>query len=452
MKNKLKVTVLDNDICCGCGACAGVCVREAIEINTKDSFKPVINFSKCNNCNLCFEVCPAKGYPINKWLSSLDNNHTKMTIDRGPVLQYYKGYSLDPFIRTNSASGGVATSLLINLLKNKMVDEVAVVGMSNEKPQLIITNDIKVIMSAMMSKYGPVPVLHKIIPELKNRPRKIALTLTPCQLAGLKLAISVVPKLKDSKIYTLGLFCGQIQTYDALRVVASSMKVKYPDEAKFIAWRYGAYPGSMRYEKKDGTFMDKPYYEWLNLVVPFYSLKRCFLCPDGGNWLADLTLGDIHRNGTDENIIVCRTKNGFEMLKSATEMSCIKIESLNEDEIERSVIKNITRSKLIPSLILIKWLKKLKFPAPEFDYNNKLLKDLKLIFLTPFYIIRFFMISIIRHKNIINNLEKYPFFMEKIGHFLYYFPSTIIGFKFFIKVIKKIHRFKDMFGMKRPQY
>ena len=54
--------------------------------------------------------------------------------------------------------------------------------------------------------------------------------------------------------------------------------------------------------------MDKPYYEWLNLVVPFYSLKRCFLCPDGGNWLADLTLGDIHRNGTDENIIVCRTK------------------------------------------------------------------------------------------------------------------------------------------------
>ena len=90
-----------------------------------------------------------------------------MTIDRGPVLQYYKGYSLDPFIRTNSASGGVATSLLINLLKNKMVDEVAVVGMSNEKPQLIITNDIKVIMSAMMSKYGPVPVYIKLFLNLK---------------------------------------------------------------------------------------------------------------------------------------------------------------------------------------------------------------------------------------------------------------------------------------------
>lgn len=48
------------DKCCGCSLCANICPRSAIEMipDRKGFFHPIIDDSKCNNCEKCYLSCP----------------------------------------------------------------------------------------------------------------------------------------------------------------------------------------------------------------------------------------------------------------------------------------------------------------------------------------------------------------------------------------------------------
>ena len=116
---------------------------------------------------------------------------------------------------------------------------------------------------------------------------------------------------------SIGLFCGQIQNYNSIRAIASTFDYGNTQDVEFLGWRCGAYPGNARFRTKNGQILDKPLYDWLDIAVTHFNLKRCNLCPDGGNWLADMTLGDIHAGGKDETVIVCRTKRAKEILDEA---------------------------------------------------------------------------------------------------------------------------------------
>lgn len=44
-----------NDNCLYCGACAGVCITDAIDVQ---ELKIVIDEEKCTKCGLCVKTCP----------------------------------------------------------------------------------------------------------------------------------------------------------------------------------------------------------------------------------------------------------------------------------------------------------------------------------------------------------------------------------------------------------
>lgn len=441
----LRVEVLDKSLCCGCGACVGICPTGTLTIDIFASHEPVFNDSKCSSCGLCFDVCPGRGYPVVQWAERHCDKENPMQPERGPVRRYLKGHSTDLDIRLNSASGGIATTLLLHVLETGQVDEVAVIGMENERPVARLTSDPKVVRNAMMSKYGPVPMLATLIPELRKHPRRIAMTVTPCQLGGWMRAVERIPKLRESSVLTIGLFCGQIQSYDALTSIAATLGVHYPDEAKFIAWRHGPYPGNARFERPDGTAAEKTLYSWLDVAVPHFSLHRCFLCPDGGNWLADMTFGDIHHGGSDETVIVCRTKRGQEALESSQEADKIAMEELTPAQVESSVIQGITRSKLLPAIARNVWLKKKDQAAPEFDYDSVALLRGNVKRLVPFWVWKYRLTFWARSGWRRRFLLKHPALLERTGHFLYYFPATIPGFIPVIKIGKFFSHVIDRF-------
>ena len=413
-----------------------MCPTGALAIDIFTSHEPAVDESKCTCCGLCYEVCPGKGYPVVQLARRHGDEETQMLAERGPVRRYPKGYSTDPDIRLNSASGGIATSLMLYLLETDQVDDVAVIGIANERPVARLTHDPAVVRDAMMSKYGPVPVLATLIPELRKRPRRIAMTVTPCQLGGWTRATELISKLRESTVLTIGLFCGQIQSYDALTSIAATLGVRYPGEAKFAAWRHGPYPGSARFEHPDGTAAEKPLYLWLDVAVPHFSLHRCFLCPDGGNWMADMTLGDIHSGGTDETVIVCRTRRGQRVLESAQKERRIAVEELTPDQVEACVIKGITRSKMLPAIARNAWLKKKGRAAPEFDYDATALLRGNLKRMVPLWIWKYRLSFWARSGWRRRFLLKHPWLLEKTGHFLYCFPATIPGFSAAIKTGK----------------
>lgn len=423
----LKQSILVNELCCGCGACAGVCPTGAIEIDIFSTHEPVIDQNKCTSCGLCLAVCPGQGYPVVEWSRKRCGEGTQIHKERGPVRKYLLGHSTDPDIRQNSASGGIATSLMLYLLETGQVDDVSVINMENERPVARLTHDPQVVRDAMMSKYGPVPMLATLIPELRKRPRRVAITFTPCQLGGWLRAVERIPALRKSQIFSIGLFCGQIQNYDSLAAIASTLGVKYPGDAKFVAWRYGPYPGSARFEKPDGTAAEKPLYPWLDVAVPHFSLHRCFLCPDGGNWLADMTLGDIHSGGSDETVIVCRTKAVEAVLQAAQKKGKIVLNEMRPEQVEACVIKHITNSKMLPAIARNLWLKSKRRCFPSFDYDSETLLRSQNSFMRRLYIFKYRITFWARTGWRRSILIRRPRLMEMTGHFLYCFPRTLPG-------------------------
>src|SRR3990170_2995817 len=110
---RMIMQIRNSGLCTGCGTCAGVCPTEAIKIHLSEVvYVPEIEEEKCVSCGLCAESCP--GY-------SVDFEHLNAQIfgrqpdDRllGNYMGCYIGRSNDVDIRDNSASGGIASQLLI---------------------------------------------------------------------------------------------------------------------------------------------------------------------------------------------------------------------------------------------------------------------------------------------------------------------------------------------------
>ena len=56
-----------NELCTGCGTCAGMCPQNAINIvidEKKGIHLPRIDSEKCNKCGICYKVCPGDGVDI----------------------------------------------------------------------------------------------------------------------------------------------------------------------------------------------------------------------------------------------------------------------------------------------------------------------------------------------------------------------------------------------------
>ena len=47
---------VDKSACNSCGACVGICPKDAIEIG--EDGKAIIDQTKCNQCGKCIAICP----------------------------------------------------------------------------------------------------------------------------------------------------------------------------------------------------------------------------------------------------------------------------------------------------------------------------------------------------------------------------------------------------------
>lgn len=434
--NWLIENVITKQLCSGCGTCVGVCPNNAINFKSYDVYYPVwINESNCTECKLCVKICPGKGYNIREMVEKNPDKGSKFSPEQGFYEYFAHGYSNDDRIRRNGAAGGVATELLKFLITEKKVDKVVVVQLENSKPAVKITDDISEIEKAQQSKCYPVP-LNVVLREIMESDLTYALVGTPCQIAGQYLAEKQIKKLRNKIKYKIGLFCGYIQTYDSMEQVKKSLKISKNnfDDWELIGWRDGAYPGYFSFKNKvTGEIRRKYLYEWLDFCVPFYSLKRCFLCPDGNNELADLVLGDVHAAGKDENVIICRTKRGDELLKSAQKAGNITYYKINEQKASSGTIGAIVNTKRKNPSYVIEYLKKKNEIVPDFDISFQGSKMEK--FLATF---RFRLIFLLRNQTIKRVLARSPWLMEKIGGYLYRFPSALPGFKLVCFIYRRL--------------
>jgi coenzyme F420 hydrogenase subunit beta len=338
-------TVVKDGLCCGCGTCAGVCPNGAIEmkINTrKGVYLPYLNPKKCNNCSLCYRVCPGWEVNLTDFKKKLFPN-TNYDPLAGSYLQCYLGYANKEDLRYNCASGGLITAFLLYALTEGLIDGALVTKMDEKhplEPKPFIARTREDIISAACSKYCPVPA-NTALREILRSEGHFAVVGLPCHLHGLRKAEVLYPKLRKKIVFRLGILCAKNMSFQGTLYQLKRMGIEKGDVDK-INYRGDGWPGNMSIRLNEGSNVTEFLPRYYDSRFGSFVIPRCTLCVDGVAELADISFGDAwlpevkvkDRIGT--SIIITRSNYVHNVLLSAVEKGFVKLEPTEINEVNRS--------------------------------------------------------------------------------------------------------------------
>ena len=425
-QKKLLDEVVDANLCSGCGTCGGVCVNNCITFMPETSFAPIFDPQKCTECGLCYKACPSTVFHFN----SIKSDEIQWHDSIGPYISFLNSNATNADLRKYGASGGTVSAIFQYLLDKKLVDKVICVKKEDTQFQVCITDDVNVLSETQGSKYIPIPLNTAISEILKNN-WTVALVGTSCHLQGIEKACRLMPKLNRLIKYKIGIFCGFVQSLDAFTAVRKYLGVEMPEWC-FDGWRCGDYPGYVRFSNvSTGEIKQLLIYDALCLLVPFYSLEKCFLCPDGTNMCADFSFGDVHSRGDNQNCGIIRTHKGAELIENMVQDGYLETEKLTLEQAMKSTVGSVSYMKGMRSLLNIKTCKK-QIPTYDISFDNTKYKKL-LIIQNRIQIILY---RTLRNKSVKRFAEKHPKLQMRWGRYVYCFPNYSLTYKLLRKILK----------------
>lgn len=189
MQDNTVIARVEEQDCCGCGACFNKCPFGAIVMqeNEEGFLHPFIDEDKCRNCGLCLEVCPS----IN---ASYDNYSAPAC---------YAAMA-DDELRMKSSSGGVFT-LLAEAVLEKGGQVCGAAYDDNWNVHHILVDNAEDLQKLRSSKYvqSSTDDCYQKIEVLLKQGTPVLFSGCPCQVAGL---YSYLGKKYD-ELYTMDLIC-----------------------------------------------------------------------------------------------------------------------------------------------------------------------------------------------------------------------------------------------------
>jgi coenzyme F420 hydrogenase subunit beta len=333
---RLEKEVIDQGLCTRCGSCAGLCQTGSIRF--RDPFGECLpeKVKPCN-CEACqtasWQACPGKTVPFPSLEKRLFGHVTRNRF-LGEVYEALVGYSNNPEIRSQSASGGLITATLLHLLKTKKISAAAVVGYNHRhpwQPEVQLAKTPQTIMAAAQSKYALVPV-NSILKQLTSFPGKVAVVGLPDQIQSLrKLELYGHPAVKNIA-YLLGSYSGINLHFTAVKSFLKNHGLTDLSQVTSLKFRAGAWPGNMRVETKDGQVFELPKF-YANYLIPFYAVQRDLLSVDLSNELADISYGDAWAPKYEErhqgwSLVLTRTAKGIRLIEEMRQKGVVKLDPI----------------------------------------------------------------------------------------------------------------------------
>jgi coenzyme F420 hydrogenase subunit beta len=373
---KLSIVFTHKELCTRCGTCVGVCPHKALTLG--EDFFPQLDVDKCTKCGICHISCPGGEVSFKK-LSQITfgSENVSKTFD-GHVVNTFVGYSEDSHFRKGGAGGGVVTSLLWDLLKNKDVEGCIVTRMNPEKPWLgepFIARSYEDLLASQGSKYTIIPV-NSILQKIRDSSGKFACVALPCQVHGIRLAMQNDPKLREKIVLILGLFCGGSLEPFIVPELLQMKGLKEGDITNF-EFRGGDWPGKMRAILKDGSIVNMHYSNYkdgaYNYFISIYMPKRCQTCVDGSNEFSDISVSDAWTRDTAgkykfqaHSRVLVRTQRGLNVLKKCQSREALYAQDVSTDQ-SYQTHKIQTKRKGVSTPVRISRLLKKGKPAPIYD-------------------------------------------------------------------------------------
>ncbi|MBQ0042833.1 MAG: Coenzyme F420 hydrogenase/dehydrogenase, beta subunit C-terminal domain [Lachnospiraceae bacterium] len=278
--------VPEKGLCCSCGICAGICPVGAVSFERRGAgFIPVVDNDKCIKCGKCLKACPGAGYK-----HGVEENEPGMA--EFPPMCYSVQTKNTSLIRS-STSGGFITNAVSKLLRDKEYDVAFLIrGYSYDKQvvSLLIGNNLEM-EETEKSRYIPVSHENAVRFIRNNRDKKVIFVGTPCAVHGLLKTLEI-EKIPRDNILIIGLFCDMSMNYSMFEYIKHLYGGgKDIENLYFRDKRAGGYPGNMRIEYSDGTFLHISAKERM-ILKDFCKLERCLYCLDKLNEHADFSVGD----------------------------------------------------------------------------------------------------------------------------------------------------------------
>ena len=358
------------DLCLSCELCLAVCPVNAIVMEHEfGQFLPKVNEEKCSNCGHCLDVCP--GIDLDPLNLGCEKAFSDVFI--GTCLECYTAHSNNFTIRQKSGSGGLVTTLVTELIKNKEFDAAFVLDFdkfSGKPARLEATNDINEILKSAKSKYIPASV-YDVIKTLQKEPEKrYVIVGTPCQIYGIKKFIDKFEISEESLLF-LGLFCAKTMNFNVIQYFEDSFRNQNEKLVKFEfrTKEKEGWPGHTKLVFDSGRKMIVDRSMRLGLKK-FFQLNRCLFCLDKMNRFADISFGDCYIEGKSsfngKSSVIFRTVKGKQIIQKYSNLFTVERESCNK--IAESQNPADIREKLGYAKLFIK--KHGLSPTTELDYEG----------------------------------------------------------------------------------
>ncbi|NVM34782.1 MAG: Coenzyme F420 hydrogenase/dehydrogenase, beta subunit C-terminal domain [Candidatus Lokiarchaeota archaeon] len=327
--------VFDSEVCCQCGWCSSVCPVNAITV-TADTLE--IDDDTCMKCGLCYSVCP-RSFSIEQALLSINklDKSLKFSDKINGYINTYSASTTSDKINKVRQDGGIVTSLLEYLLKNKLVDAAVAVQHSKDfwKPEPVIIEDIKDLYKTGGTKYANASTLN-IIDKTKKY-ENIAVVGVPCMMNALEkgnLFPSGLPFFKNIK-YRFGLFCMESFPYEnVLKLIKEQFDKDYTKITKM-----DISGGKFIIYLDSGEDIRVPLND-----VKSYARHNCHFCEDLTSDYCDISIGSIG-SPSGWSSVITRTKKGEKIFKDAIKKGLIKSKSLKDVKPGQPLLERIAGTK-----------------------------------------------------------------------------------------------------------
>jgi len=366
--------IVHANLCEGCGACAYFCPDNCIRINFQAKsglFNAELskrNPGGCSDCGTCLQVCPALTKKYSK--PRLPGTHE---IDQvfdwfiEPHKHVYLGYASDRQRRYQCASGGLATSILTELVVSKQVDGIVMISPDPNQPirhRIDLVQAPNNILNNRGSVYCHVD-FSGVWPLIERHEGKLALMGLPCQLSAVKQVMRV-RNLDAARLFKIGLFCGGTSSNKAMDYLCRRKNID-PDLVTAIRYRSGGWPGrkiTAWVAKENDGGNDQPVVlldrSASILQSGLYSFcfsgshypDFCKVCADQTATSADISLGDAwlpeisSNDNLGTNIIISRTDRGEKLLKEMHAAGIVEIQEATVAAVIRSQGDSLVGRKL----------------------------------------------------------------------------------------------------------
>lgn len=340
------------NLCSGCGVCVGICPKHCIGWKREAGmYQPVIDQNSCIFCGMCTSVCPG--------LKHRYDELPDCVAVQGNVLLSCNAWSKSVDVRHISASGGVVSTLVCQLLEDETYDIAFLVDSYDYHQQLstkpVAAQEMKDVVASSYPKSRYLPVSHEnaIAYVKNNRAKKVIFIGTSCAVRGFESAVEKLHLPRENYLL-IGLFCDRVFNYNVIDYYQQPAFCgdKKLENLHFKNKESGGWPGNMKFFFSDGStaYQDK---SERAKVKDYFMPERCLYCIDKLNVCADISLGDNYTqqdsSSLGSNSVIIRTERGlaaWERVASLIESHKVSMDQIMEAQYIDWRLNNLCYGKL----------------------------------------------------------------------------------------------------------